>query len=433
MTTTTPSQQWEPSRQQQRRRPGGYRFPSWWFVVMALPTFMPMLIGTAFVSIVWPLCIDRLAGYRNKAMVLAMSSQVGTVLGWTSPFFGSWSDRTSSWVVRRFGRRRSFILGGGVIHVLGEVLIYTAVWWLDTPSLALLGVGLIIKNLGMVIASAVWQAVVPETVPLEQRGLSITITSWLVSVCALLGNGVSWVLGEGYVPWVSAHTIWWGNICMVALNVPLQLLACNGEAGWWQAEHAPVPQPAAAPARPPAARRERQRAGPCASVCDALLFPADVRARKGVHSGLVAAVLDFIESLKTSPAYRYYFVFVALNSFANMIDTSFTFFWLQDCFTEFTFFGFVVASNVKSATALQGILSSSLPIFAISLMRPHKWRDRFGGRQMVLWTSLLLYFCRPFTFVIWQGEFTVVLLWTVFQSTSPEDCTQSIVLNPCVD
>ena len=373
-----------------RRRPDNYRFPTWWFVVLSLPYFMPMLIGTAFVTVVWPVAIGRMAGYRDKALMYAAVGQVGNVLGWTSPFIGALSDRTPPWIARRFGRRRPFVAAGGACHLLGDILVYVAVSWLDEPSLLLLGVALVLKNIGLIIEGAAFSAIIPETVPLEQRGLSITIMSWLVAVFALAGSGIAWILGEGIFPWISTESIWRGNIFMVGLNVPLQLIACNGEAGWWKPEHTSVVM------EPPAAVGE-----PAERCC-----------------GLVAAVRDFIGSFRLSPTYRNYWIFLAVNSFASMIDTSFTFFWLQDCFTEFRFFGVQVASNAKAAQGILGALGSFVPIFAISLLRPHKWRERFGGRQVVLWSSLLLYFARPFSFVIWQGEFSVVLLWAVFQGVT---------------
>ena len=388
------AEQQQPLLAAQQRRPDSYLFPRWWFVVMALPNILPGLVGTAFGSIVWPLAVAKLAGFQDKALVFALCAQVGVVMSWSAPFIGVWSDKTPPWIARRFGRRRPFIFVGGLSFWLGNLLNYIAIRGLSEPSPVLLGVGLVTMNLGGCISGPAFNAIVPETVPLPQRGLSITVQAWLTYICALLGNGVGWMLGEQTFPWLTDDLIWRANIAMVGLQVPLQLIACNGTAGWWRPEHSATElQPAPPPTRDAAT----------ATVGES-----------GCGRSMVAAVREFIGSFRY-PTYRWYWVFCAINTLANIIDTSFTFFWLQDCFTEFRFFGVSVATNVKSAVALQGMVISFLPIFTISLLQPQKWRERHGGRQVMLWSTALLYFVRPFSFVIWQGEFTLVLLWTIFQ------------------
>jgi hypothetical protein len=50
------------------------------------------------------------------------------------------------------------------------------------------------------------------------------------------------------------------------------------------------------------------------------------------------------------------------------------------------------------------------------MVQPHIWREKLGGRQVILWTQLLFYFVRPFSFALLQDNFTIVLLWTVWQA-----------------
>jgi MFS family permease len=235
-----------------RRRPDSYRFPRWWFVVMALPNILPGLVGTAFGSIVWPLAVAKLAGFQDKALVFALCAQVGVVMSWSAPFIGVASDRTPPWIATRFGRRRPFILAGGLCFWFGNLVNYIAIRGLSSPSPVLLGVGLVTMNLGGCISGPAFNAIVPETVPLAQRGLSITVQTWLVYICALLGNGVGWMLGEQTFPWLTDDVIWRANVAMVGVQVPLQLIACNGTHGWWQPEHTTAAEPKSSP--PPAGK-----------------------------------------------------------------------------------------------------------------------------------------------------------------------------------
>jgi hypothetical protein len=110
--------------ERENERLADYRFPSWWFAVLAAPNVLPALFGTPFQSIVWPLAIADLAGYSNKQLLFAATGQVAMVMSWSAPFVGSWSDRVPLALARRFGRRRPFIVAGRFCSVAGNLLIY---------------------------------------------------------------------------------------------------------------------------------------------------------------------------------------------------------------------------------------------------------------------------------------------------------------------
>ena len=172
--------------------------------------------------------------------------------------------------------------------------------------------------------------------------------------------------------------------------MPFFLIACSGEAGLWKPEHLSEPLPT-----------EKAEAG--GGIC------------RWLCGGPRRMVGDFVDSFRF-PTYKWYWLFLTCNTFSTMVETSFQFFWLQDCFPDgFWFFQWRVASNVKSAVALTGMITTFLSVVCIATLKPHWWRERFGGRQVILWTMLLNYFVRSFTFAFLPGRFTLVVLWTIFQ------------------
>lgn len=368
-----------------RRRPEGYLFPNWWFVCMAAPSILPGIFSTAFQSIVWPVAVANMAGFSDKAFVFAACGQVAMIMSWSAPFVGAFSDRVPLSFARRFGRRRPFIVAGRICSVVGNGLLYYAMVGLSPEhrSPELLAVGLVVMNLGGCLASPAFNAVIPDTVPLEQRGLCLTIGTWTANVCTVLGFGVGWLLGEGI--FFTDDMLWKINIFMWGLDMPFFLIACNGEAGLWKPEHLSEPLPEKAEAG----------GGICRRLC----------------GGPRRMVGDFVDSFRF-PTYKWYWLFLTCNTFSTMVETSFQFFWLQDCFPDgFWFFKWRVASNVKSAVALTGMITTFLSVVCIATLKPHWWRERFGGRQVILWTMLLNYFVRPFTFAFLPGRFTLVVLW----------------------
>jgi len=121
------------------------------------------------------MAVGNLAGFDNKAFVFAVCGQVAMVMSWSAPFVGALSDKLPLSVAKRFGRRRPFIVAGRVCSVVGNGLLYVAMVGLPKPNEYLLAVGLVVMNMGGCLASPAFNAIIPDTVPLEQRGLCLTI------------------------------------------------------------------------------------------------------------------------------------------------------------------------------------------------------------------------------------------------------------------
>ena len=120
-------------------------------------------------------------------------------MSWSAPFVGALSEKVPLWLAKSFGRRRPYIVGGRISSVIGNLLIYVGMIGLTKPNGFLLFVGLVIMNLGGCLASPAFNAIIPDTIPLDQRGLCITVMTWTGLACGLLGN----VVGTSLGPWAA--------------------------------------------------------------------------------------------------------------------------------------------------------------------------------------------------------------------------------------
>lgn len=407
------------------RRQHGYLFPQWWFIVIAAPSIFPAIFLTAFQTVVWPAAVAKLAGFENKAFVFAACSQVAVVTSWcipTSARFDTFIDCAMPvWFIQRFGRRRPFIVGGHLFSACGNLLLYLAVVGRNEISVPWLGAGLLVTNLGGFLSSPAWNGVIPDTIPLAQHGSCLNAVTWTASVCTMLGFCVAWLLSEGLL--VTDTIVWWINIGMWVVDLPLLLVACNAEAGCWSPEHsarfdAALPPPQS----PPSGAGARSDKAP------------DLHGdSNGLHS-----TRGYLEPFKSSASFRWYWVWIVIHGFSVMIESSFHYYWLQDCFSPpYRLLNWHVASNVNSAVSILGLASSLLSVVfgkseslsskilpstrahcrvcclaahAVATARPDWWRERFGGRQTILSMSLCSCFVRPFSYVLFPGNFSLVVL-----------------------
>ena len=94
---------------------------------------------------------------------------------------------------------------------------------------------------------------------------------------------------------------------------------------------------------------------------------------------------------------------------------------MQDCFTEgfFLFNRWEIAHDVQGAVAINGATNSI--IMVIVSWSGSWWRDRFGGRQMAIYSGIIGIFT-PFSYALAPALFgakslyTVVFFWTCVQS-----------------
>ena len=117
--------------------------------------------------------IQQLAPART-AQQISLVFAVGALIALVSnPLFGALSDRTTS----RFGRRRPWLIGGILGGLVSLAIIGAA------PNLTMVLVGWCIAQLAFNATLAAMVAVLPDQVPVEQRGT----VSGILGVCQPIG------------------------------------------------------------------------------------------------------------------------------------------------------------------------------------------------------------------------------------------------------
>jgi hypothetical protein len=95
-----------------------------------------------------------------------------------------------------------------------------------------------------------------------------------------------------------------------------------------------------------------------------------------------------------------------------------------ECTTSLFFlFGTRVANNAGGAASFLATFSQVLHIVMMPLIRPDYWRDRFGGRPLLIWTGFLsLGLLTPFVYAHFSGRqnldhhplFTIIIVWQIW-------------------
>jgi MFS family permease len=165
--------------------------PGWAFLSLytlsfaggALVLIAPLLVTLA-------LKVDQLVGIEDAPRNLALITGTGSLLAMVSnPFFGRLSDRTTS----RLGKRRPWMLLGLVGGTIGTYLVATA------PSIAVVLVGWCTTQIFFNALLASQVAVLPDQVPLSQRGA----VSGVLGIC----QPIAAVAGTYLVQAFSGHTV----------------------------------------------------------------------------------------------------------------------------------------------------------------------------------------------------------------------------------
>ena len=143
----------------------------WGFISLFTLAFIGTnLVFLAPLLVTLPLKVNSLVGLEQAPNSLALVASVGALLAiFGNPFFGKMSDRTTS----RLGMRRPWLVMGLVGGSLGIFIVALA------PSIPVVLVGWCIAQLSFNALLAAQVAVIPDQVPIAQRGL----VSGLLGVC----------------------------------------------------------------------------------------------------------------------------------------------------------------------------------------------------------------------------------------------------------
>ena len=128
--------------------------------------------------IILPSQVIKIVGNLDKGTALAFVLVPGAFVSlFANPFFGMLSDRTRGRIAV-WGRRRPYILLGTLVNVAGLIWMAAA---RDIPTLA---IAYVIVQFSSNAAQAPFHALLPDVVPVEQRGL----TSGVMGVLLIAGN-----------------------------------------------------------------------------------------------------------------------------------------------------------------------------------------------------------------------------------------------------
>jgi MFS family permease len=154
----------------------------WGFITLyALAYLSTSLVFIAPLLVTLALKINSLVGIEQAPKSLGLIAAVGSLLAVAAnPFFGKMSDRTSS----RFGMRRPWMLIGLAGGSLGTLVVAVA------PNVTVVLVGWCVAQVFFNAMLAAMVAVLPDQVPVDQRGLVAGILGVCLPIASVGGTFV---------------------------------------------------------------------------------------------------------------------------------------------------------------------------------------------------------------------------------------------------
>ena len=151
-----------------------------WTQILAISIFWLALNfhWAALGIIILPSQVFKMVGDANKGVALAFVLVPGAFVSlFANPLFGLLSDKTRGRLAA-WGRRRPYILLGTLVNIGGLV------WMAFAPNIPSLAIAYVIVQFSNNAATAPFHALLPDIVPVEQRGLA----SGVMGLLAIVGT-----------------------------------------------------------------------------------------------------------------------------------------------------------------------------------------------------------------------------------------------------
>ena len=154
----------------------------WGFISLYTLAFMSTsLVFLAPLLVTLALKVNSLVGIKQAPNSLALVAATGSLLSiFANPFFGKMSDRTSS----KLGMRRPWMVIGLVVGSLGVLVVALA------PNIPVVLLGWCIAQVFFNALLAAMVAVLPDQVPVVQRGLVSGVLGVCVPIASVSGTFV---------------------------------------------------------------------------------------------------------------------------------------------------------------------------------------------------------------------------------------------------
>jgi len=192
-----------------------------WTQILAISIFAFALNfhWAALGIIILPSQVFKIVGDLNKGTALAFVLIPGAFISlFANPLFGWLSDRTHGRLAV-WGRRRPYILVGTLVNVAALVWMASA---RDIPSLTL---AYALAQFSSNAAQAPFHALLPDIVPVEQRGLTSGVIGLLMIAGSIGGVIIAGRLIDASKPWpVYQQGLWLTYSIIIAILVVLMLV-----------------------------------------------------------------------------------------------------------------------------------------------------------------------------------------------------------------
>jgi MFS family permease len=162
------------------------RMSAWQQAALSLYWFATNAHWTAILITLLPLQAEQIGGAEFKGTTLGQILAIGAFVSMVvAPLFGAWSDRVRT----RWGRRTPFLVVGTAGNVLG-LLALAAIPSVPSALLPYV-IAFMWIELFNNLATAPYSGLIPDMVPVEQRG---SASGWL-GLMLMLGNFLGGILG----------------------------------------------------------------------------------------------------------------------------------------------------------------------------------------------------------------------------------------------